>query len=1436
MEKSLNSIEGEPVFFLTAEPGAGKTSVLSWLANRRSEQPFLGIIALRFFCFEPIRPESPFIAPDSSRVRPEELWFSLLAQLRAGLRGRLHELRVPLRDDFLTWKEARAHVIRLADQIGREHRHRLVIMIDGIDHAARAAQTMPQQTAEFFSSLPSPNELADKSLRLLVAGQPPEYFSEQYPSWLQHEDSLVRRLTLPALQNSDVGALYREARTGIPREHDGEVLRVIEQLAKGNTLSTVFAVAECEHVVSVTQLAQRLADRHLSDGLAAYYTSIWQHAVNSAGDLSSGIDTYLVGALSLARRGVKAEMLADAFEEWNRPAVWWLTILEHLGPLLTNGPHGFRVRHNDVRVFLSARFSAAHLSKQRVASRLADYYVRQHVDRSDSHLQLFDLLSLAGRLDEAARHFTVDWVVEAAALGIETSHLFSQCHIASRGLQACKDWQVVTSVACAAQTLDRLNETREESSESYLFVKSQLPPFLPSEAAVRPLVHWTIRDFEALLSDAHQLADGDEPSRAKGLLCRWLDGLSIEYLVKLFSSSRTPRLHSVRPGELDLDLASSLESLGRLSGRLAWKPRLGTLRSKSQIQACLAFERGFVDAALVGPSATYLSDLLHGYKPKYVSSWERLIRGLSNSQRWDLVREGLVALSSSRNSLSASFRAECTWWATKSEVAKQEPSWIDPLSQPDLGLDPNIALDTGKDAISPFLCAARAVGWQRLDLDAGDIADLIYLAFDPHNRFDDRKAPTQLIFRASALIGRIEAAFSKNDIESARTLVSPNQLRSVCSALWGDVVMRNSRFEHRVPAAELASEIAELSFQLGNDYDVALLDAAVPVANSFPIDFRRPAIWKVLRRHSCAHVLEEWVLHWLAPSGEVWKLSQSELHTVIHDLVAMAQDLELRELALYALERARWRPIGYRSHKEYAFEQVLEWFEEAASLSPQVWTDAGWKLWCLSNECDTQHGDNRFEWELKGAIATAAFRDGASSWWRLISSTLSNSDSRHWHEETRRWIVEGCSNAIQRGTKLRPSEIRVIWSLCLAFSYWTHERDSHSLLELKNAILSSTESLPEDVTILLCQSVRGRSLALLEESKKNDDVSRPREVTSAEPTASDSAETNLRGSQIILPSEAAAVVQQLGESTISAERDSISEVLASIGTGEEHMFSWNHIEKDVSKSLYAIGLNTRDDELWGAVIAATKSLKEEPFYSIHGFYDNLFRIALGRAKARGLAEIIAGLECQVAMHARWAYGGPSHEAIRWVQLPDCAADTDWLQIASQLFRVLLTSYSVEVLQAALEGMHSLVASEQSFIELIYAEVSTEWQRHWLLSASEAWAASYPQAMKTVRHRLENLLETGSLHEKLQAWIVLCKQADISGHARPRFPLPDAISVDSIAKRADATGLLHVPAIKMGHAQFIGSYAAARSILRNLKHCGGDFDDLEGQIASNLAPL
>ena len=443
------------MIFLTAEPGAGKTSVLSWLSNRRPDKPFAGLIGARFFCFEPIRPETPVIAPDASRVRPEDLWFSLLSQLREGLRRRLYELQVPLRNDLLTWGEARAHVLRLASAIGRERGQRFVFVIDGIDHAARAVTNDAAADRRFLCiACQAQMSLRSSQSACSSPGSPPHTMRINTRNGYRASIPRSGKSHCHRLQPDDVTALYDSANSKLPPQQRDEVVRLIVARAKGNTLATVFAVAETERAASLNDLAGRLDNRHLADGLNVYYDSIWQHMLLTAGDLAEGVDACLVGALSLARTGLSPSLLATHFENGSSPEAWWRTLLENLGPLLTAGDDGFRVRHNDVRVFLTTRFTQLLPERrQHVFSQLADYYRSPTSDRLTAHVQLFDLLAFAGRSAESARIFSVDWVIEAAAVGIETEQLYKECMMAVRGLPLLKDWALVGAVACASATV-----------------------------------------------------------------------------------------------------------------------------------------------------------------------------------------------------------------------------------------------------------------------------------------------------------------------------------------------------------------------------------------------------------------------------------------------------------------------------------------------------------------------------------------------------------------------------------------------------------------------------------------------------------------------------------------------------------------------------------------------------------------------------------------------------------------------------------------------------------------------------------------------------------------------------------------------------------------------------------------------------------------------
>lgn len=1436
LESQLNGEGAEPVFFVTAEPGAGKTSLLSWLTNRRTDSPFTGIVGIRFFCFEPIRPEAPFVAPDDSRVQAQDLWFSLLTQLREGFRRgrRLHELQIPIRNEFLTWQEAREHVLRIASHLGKESGKRFVILIDGIDHAARAAQATPAQAAEFFASLPGPDELKEKSIRLLLAGQPSELYSDHYPTWLQSQHPLVRRVELPKLQSDDLRTLYREHVGKLPLGLEDEVTRLIESFAKGNTLASVFAVVEAWESESLEALAQRLTERRLADGLAEYYQSIWKHTLVSAGDFAPDVDCCLVGAISLARRGVSPDFLASAFHEWQLPAAWWRVRLESLGPLLTEGTDGFRVRHNDVRIFLSGRFAAFPAQRrQRVISQLVDYYLRPDADRITAHIQLFDLLKLSQRQAEAARIFTVEWVREAAAVGIEYHQLRDESELAIRGLPQLRDWKLVVSVACANQTLERFCEVLEENSSDLPTLESPLPPFLPSEAMTRPTSQWSIDDFCTLMADAVELVRANEEQRAIGLLQRWLSGLSLSEIVSMLPKQSKDFLPPPRldPDQLDQGLEFAFERLGWLCGKLKRSIPIGQSESPHQTQAEFAFEKGYVESVVEDTSANSLDELFAVHGPRYFASWESAISQLAKQNRWPLVRQMLADVTEIRSGMSIAFQTNATWWSLKSGVTNENSIWLSPLN------DASFHLDMGhhgraQDRIEPFLNMSRAKGWQHLDHDPGDIAESVFRVLDSYNQRDEVHVPTLLVLRAAAMLGRIDRVLTEQGIAAAGTLVRPSDVGAICAALWGDAIKNGHHFEHRYSANQLALELVEFAIRLGGDFVTVVREVAIPFAEAFPFYHGRTGLWRIVSHCGDYELLRQWVRHWVDTGGVAWRDSHSECRDSVQVMAQLAKEVGLDDLARAATDRTRWRIIGYRGHKEYEFDRTLDWFREVSRIEPTSWRDGGWRFWTLCDQCDSQGGDNRADWEVRKAICSAALRCGAGDWWRLIAAMHDKHNSEGWHEHTRSQFIGGAIQALRLDWTPAEADLPILWSIGVALSFWTDEGDNSALRSFRNELLSkSAEGDRSPLAETLNRTTRSASLEVPASSTPDEQEDAPAEPGAETNRRIETILERLKQGDSILPSEAAFVVQRLSESDAGLEQDLRPKVLQSIGRSNDYGSDWAAYDRDVPKSLDRIARAITDDEFWDIVGSLIRGLDEKDSMWVYGIHRNLLRVALARAKVRGLDELKDGLNQQLEMHARWAFGLGPAETPQWPSLPPSDSTMSWRDAAVKLLGILLKSRSSEVLLAALEGMHSLVATDESLIPKLFDELTDEWQRHWLLNAAESWASIYSDSLGLVHPQIDAILQHETLSERLQAWIVSCKLADSRQAERPQFPLPTTLP--DAGESSDSTGLLHVPATRYGNVRLINRYSAAASFLRNLDACGCEFWELQSRIAKEL---
>ncbi len=1424
LEATLLAADTPPVLFLVAEPGAGKTSVLSRLANRRTDAPFTGLIGLRYFCFEPIRPDAPVIAPDMGRVRPENLWYSLLSQLREGLRGRLREFGVPLRNDLLRWEEARERVLRLAGTLGMQLGRPFVIVVDGIDHAARAAQSGHREALEFFASLPGPDTLRGSPIRLLVAGQPPEQYGD-YPAWLRGPHPDVANISLPSLRTGDVRDLCLSQKSGLLEHVTEEVVRLIESCARGNTLATVFAVAEAAQATSLAELEDRLANRRLHDGLEHYYGSIWTYAIASAGDSGRAVESDLAGALCLARHGIAPEMLAAAFPEWNLPAPWWRGVLNAFGPILVEAADGFRVRHNDVRLFLAARFSAHAPNERRdVASRLADYYRLRHADRGQAHRAVFPLLELAGRRADAARLFTAEWVAEAASVDIGTDQLSEEGCAALAELPNLRNWDLVLSVACALQTLSHLQELEEIGQLVLGPPGHEMPPFLPTEARIRPRDMWTAEDFASLVSDAFRLVEAGESGRARALLDRWLGGMSVcGILAKLHDIVAGPATGSDDPLAYRA-IEHSFARLGRLARRLKWVFPLGEPTGDHQHRVGLAYERGYVEAAGADTDARTPDECLGGYEPIYVASWEALVSELAGRERWDAVRALLVDMAGM--DCSRTFRVQAAWWALCSGAAEETPHWLKALEQPPYGLDPSRETPFGS-----YICVAKAMGWQSVAAEPGDVADVLYAIDDPEGRRADSGSATRLVLRAAALVGRILGVAKRSGWSAASQVVSEKEIRSLLSALWSPDVLRNVHFEHRSAPAQIADELASVCPKLGERFDAVALEAAEPHASAFPIDYRQIGLWRVCARHGARSLLCGWARHWLDRDGKLWKLAPAERRETVAAFDPLVRELGEESLIDEALERLRLSRVGYLS-EDRSFGEAVRWLAELCDRKPEAWKEEGWQLLSLSAACEQQECGNNFESEIEEVTAAAALGCGPSDLWRLLSTTIADAAEAEWHYETRNRIGGGFARALRTGANLSVRERLILWCLVVAFSRWFDDADIRVLAEVRAALQASCASAEQWNELL-------QELRRLTPGEAQREPERDRERGSTEQVLPDPGPdysldpvlAKVAEGLELLPSEAAVAVRSIVRSGHTKQRDLIPTLLRAVGTGHEFAVSWAWDDKFSNVAVSNIAKDVGDAHLWALVQAAVSRPRSERRSWSMGIADNLHQIAFARARARGEDSLRTGLAAHIRMHRLWAFG------LGWdrptPELPKTPNADGWDQVVIRFLPILVGSRSAEVVSSAVTAMHAFVALEPRNITHLFRVLRDEWPRQWLLNSAESWAALHPEAMEVVRPELEQHLKLGPLASRLQAWIVLCKLADVRGRERPEFPLPSDVEPRHVALPRSVGGILTTGAVARGAINLTDRHESALRKLDRLRACGFDFRSQEPTIAAAI---
>lgn len=733
-----------PVVFVTGEPGSGKTALLSHLANRRDP-----VIDARFHAYRPITPDNQLLPADSEVTKPRSLWSDLLIKLRALARGRLFELRVPVHAGSLSVEALRGHVLRIANSLGEAEGRPFVIAVDGIDHAARAGES---SATTFLGSLVPPDQIPEH-VTFLIGGQPSEAYLRQYPVWLRPGASGVETCQLPRLRLDDVRALVG-ARLTVSSELTDTVARDIHNACDGHTLSTVFAVEEA-HLLGddVNGLPSLLAARSLTSGVEGYYNAIWSAATRGFLNASA---LRLAACLTLAPSRTTHKMLRAVADANGTLSVNWTDVLRTLRPLVVEEPQGFRVFHNDFRVFLHGLLRGDPDTYRESASLLGDF-LRDGDDPLARHAAVQSLYGVAGRTRDQASVFDPHWVLEGHAVGRRLDTLTQEALTAAEALAAIDpDWSLTHQVAAGLKTLEQLRaclQWRDAGEEVYSTRNGRVSP-RGVERAVPAKPDWTHDRVVAAAQDILELCNLGETERARAAFERWFAGLSPKEVADSALLGTGTHVHQEQDATRLL-----LASLGRASA--ATTKLLGRSQGKGWKSAEAAYAQGLLDSAdgFAARDKDFVASLRR-IRRYYLSDVENLLWRLVDGRKWR--RCGLVLQTMSpRDGQPWYFRLSGALAAAILGDGRLQERWTDPvLADRSNAIAASVEHPgTGHDEPSQILVMVRLAvlfGIAEPNRDASGLRAEIETVYRARDRRDERRdAGVTELLHGGALLGSL---------------------------------------------------------------------------------------------------------------------------------------------------------------------------------------------------------------------------------------------------------------------------------------------------------------------------------------------------------------------------------------------------------------------------------------------------------------------------------------------------------------------------------------------------------------------------------------------------------------------------------------------------------------------------------------------------------
>lgn len=1019
LEKQIKE-SNEKVVFLSGDPGSGKTSTISYL------QAETGLFLLRFHTFKPISPNQHFYNTDPGMCTAENLWGTLLIQLRQKFKGRIAECNIPVSNKLLTVDGMRNHVMRLVEILAKERdsQNKIFICIDGLDHAARSNADM-----SFLSTLPNPSEIPD-GVCFVIVGQPAKMYQTQYPAWLISGTG-IKQIDMPKLQKNDIKQLLFEKAKQFMDNADG-LSELIFNKTEGNNLSTVFAIEEIKTLDTVDEAVNSLNESNVGTDIQQYYSYIWEHMKRELSNISLGTvypESVVACPLLLMNGRINTGILAKAIQNSLSESDWKM-IMNNLYPLVvrTEIDGEYALFHNDFRVYLMGIINQYQERYEEIALQLAKYLLQNDVGIRTFVLGI-PLLQIAKHEELIPQYFNEKYIIEALAEGVSKQRLDEYAHLSYKAACDTQNLEGYLNTYFAIKTLYQHQRYFEFYDKKY-FEKDfpELNTIDILEIRALPINKSNIDEYSRVLDLCKKLFESKNPEhkeRARILYDKWYGNCTPCSFLKTYED----KIQEENAWKLrTTDIGILLQNWGDVAAYLGITiPQIAKHDSELKTYSTFIF------------GDQYFTKCIHN--EEYDLSIDALMKGYVSTQCFIK-------------------HVETIYYSGKASLFKlalkhlnnydDEPEWILLSHSIQATLDSNYipeqdVLNSAQKTTRIYdqssyclILKSFLMGRINKDFDDQKLLNLIDDICSDIDEKDYKKEEAIYYARTAILLGKyywLETPTSEKFYGYTYWFLNARVRRSI------DYIKAYEFILYTL----LQSKACE---KLNSDTD--FIDSLQHVL--FEVDlfgmFYKTYILDYLIKYDRLDIVDKYILELYGENCS--RICLEEDKADVHKRFEKYGVKVEPDLMQNFSNQLKWNLVGYVNHKEYSMNAPLEFFEIIVEDHPERWKDLGSYIY---NQSILAGNNNHAAYDIDCSIEKAAVKCGVDSYCEL----------RNWNDDFRlnpNYIYNMLFSAIEIINNIK--DLKSLWILSCGIHSWYTQEEQNGAKNVYNACCKKALELDFD--------------------------------------------------------------------------------------------------------------------------------------------------------------------------------------------------------------------------------------------------------------------------------------------------------------------------------------------------------------------------------------